>query len=303
MRIATSVVSNMMTNSMGNSYEKYMDVINKITSNKNFTSVSENPTDASKVLKLNDQLAQMNQYQSNIEAATNEMNYTYDTLGAVIDEITEIKGLIIEASNASTTPDSAKAINVEIKQRVASIVDKMNTQYLDNYIFSGTYIKEQAYVENPDGTYSYKGSNEEAGARKLTISEDTTLTYNFTGTEIFGKENDVNNFFSQMKELETLLEEDELQYNEIRKKLGVLDNANEKVIQMQGKVSAIVSKLNTTQEINNDTIIKLTENKVEIEEVDITKAATDLANAQQALQASYLIGTNVLGSVSLLDYL
>ena len=45
------------------------------------------------------------------------------------------------------------------------------------------------------------------------------------------------------------------------------------------------------------------EYKADIEEVDITKAATDLANAQTALQASYAIGTTVLGSVSLLDYI
>ena len=59
----------------------------------------------------------------------------------------------------------------------------------------------------------------------------------------------------------------------------------------------------TTQTINEDTKLKLTEDKVNIEEVDITKAATDLANAQTALQASYAIGTRILGSVSLLDYI
>lgn len=303
MRVATSTITNMATNSMGNSYKTYMDILNKITSNKNFTKVSENVVDATKVLKLNDQLAQLDEYQSNIQAAVNEMDLAYNTLGAITDEISKINSLVVEAANVTTTPESAKAIGTEINERVAIIVDKMNTKYMDNYIFSGTYIQEAAYTYDADGNIIYQGSSKDAGDRKLTISQDTTFAYNFTGEEIFGKQDGVNDFFSQMKELNTLLNADTLDYDAIRSKLSVLDDATKGIVQSQGTVSAKVSKLETTQSINEDTILKLTSDKVDLEEVDITKAATDLANAQTALQASYAIGSTILGSVSLLDYL
>lgn len=310
MRVSSSTINSMATNSMSNSYKTYMDIMNKIAANKNFTKVSENVTDATKVLKLNDQIAQMNQYQSNIQAATNEMDLAYDALGSIVDEIGSINALVVEASNASTTPDSAKAIATEIEQRLASIVDKMNTKYLDNHIFAGTYTQEPAYVLD-GGTIKYQGSSEKAGERKLTISQDTTFTYNFTGEEIFGKQDpaDVddygvqNDFFSQMQDLVSELRKDTLDYERIREKLSDLKTATNNVAQVQGDVSAKVAKLDTTKSINEDTLIKLTEDKVDLEEVDITKAATDLANAQTALQASYMIGTTILGSVSLLDYL
>ena len=303
MRIATSTITNSATNSMNNAYKTYLDIINKISSNKNFTKVSENVTDATKVLKLNDELAQMDIYQSNIQAAINEMNLAYDTLGAINDEITEINSLIVEASNATTTPDSAKAIATEIKQRISTITDKMNTKYLDNYIFSGSYTDIMPYTTDADGNIIYQGSSQVAGDRNLTISENTTFTYNFTGEEIFGKQDGVNDFFSQMKELDELLNADSLDYDKIREKLGVLETASNNIIQSQGNVSAKVTKLTATQSVNEGTIVKLTEDKANLEEVDITKAATDLANAQTALQASYAIGTTILGSVSLLDYL
>ena len=310
MRVSSSTINSMATNSMSNSYKTYMDIMNKIAANKNFTKVSENVTDATKVLKLNDQIAQMNQYQSNIQAATNEMDLAYDALGSIIDEIGSINALVVEASNASTTPDSAKAIATEIEQRLASIVDKMNTKYLDNHIFAGTYTQEPAYVLDGD-TIKYQGSSEKAGERKLTISQDTPFTYNFTGEEIFGKQDpaDVddygvqNDFFSQMQDLVSELRKDTLDYERIREKLSDLNTATNNVAQVQGDVSAKVAKLDTTKSINEDALIKLTEDKVDLEEVDITKAATDLANAQTALQASYMIGTTILGSVSLLDYL
>lgn len=311
MRVSTSTITNMATNSMGDSYKAYLDIMNKIASNKNFTKVSENVVDASKVLKINDQLAQMGIYQSNIQAAINEMDLAYDTLGAITDEISAINGLIVEASNATTTPQSAKALAIEIKQRVATIQDKMNVKYLDNYIFAGTFTQEPAYVTDADGNIVYQGSSKNAGDRNLTISENTTFTYNFTGDEIFGNMfvkdelgNDVEtDFFSQMKELDELLNADTLDYDKVRAKLDVLDKSTDRITQSQGMVSSKVAKLDSTKTINEDTILKLTEDKVDLEEVDITKAATELANAQTALQASYAIGTRILGSVSLLDYL
>ncbi|MBR5305037.1 MAG: hypothetical protein IKU37_09455 [Candidatus Gastranaerophilales bacterium] len=311
MRVSTSTITNMATNSMGNSYKTYVDIMNKIASNKNFTKVSENVPDATKVLKLNDQLAQLELYQSNIQAAVNEMDLAYDALGAVTDEISAINALIVQASNATNSPESAKAIAMEIKQRVVTIQDKMNVKYLDNYVFSGTYTKEQPYTVDENGNVTYHGSSQQAGDRNLTISENTTFAYNFTGEEIFGKQDptlvDDNgvqlDFFSQMKHLDELLNADTLEYDKIREKLGVLDKATKNITQSQGLVSAKVAKLDSTKNINEDTILKLTEDKVDLEEVDITKAATDLANAQTALQASYSIGTTILGSVSLLDYI
>ena len=39
MRVSSSTINNLATNSMSNSYKTYMDIMNKIASNKNFTKV------------------------------------------------------------------------------------------------------------------------------------------------------------------------------------------------------------------------------------------------------------------------
>ena len=303
MRIATSTITSMATGSMNGAYNNYADIINKITSGKNFTKVSENPVDATKVLKLNDQLSKLNLYQSNIDAATNEMELAYDTLGDIQDEVTAINSLVVEAANGSTTPESAKAIATEIKQRVATITDKLNTKYMDNYIFSGTYTQTKPYSEDVDGNIIYQGSPTDGGKRNLTISEDTTFTYNVVGEDIMGSNDDLDSFFNQMKELDELLNADDLDYNAIREKLNVLDKTSQNVTQAQGTVSALVTKLDSTKTINDSTIVSLTEDKSDIEDVDIIKAATELANAQNSLQMSYQIGSMVLQGVSLLDYI
>ena len=257
-------------------------------------------------LKVKDQISELEGYQGNVQHAINELNIVYDSLNNVTEEISAINSLVVSASNGSTTPDAAKAYASEIEQRIGTITDLMNVKYLDNYVFSGTYIKETPYTKDEDGNINYNGSSKAAGNRNLMISKDTKYAYNFTGEEIFGEQDGVNDFFAQMKDLVKLLNDEEgtgLDYDAIREKLNILDKTSNNVAQKNGLVSTRVSKLTATQEINADTINNLTEKRANIEEVDIIKAASDLASAQTGLQASYLLGTNVLGGVSLLDYI
>lgn len=306
MHISSQTVSNMMANAMSSAYTNYSDIIQKIASNKNFTKVSDNVGDAINVLKIKNQISELEGYQGNVEHAINEMNLAYDTLSNVTSELSNINGLIVAASTGSTTVDSAKAYASEIKERIATITDLMNTKYLDNYIFAGTFINEMPYTYDEDGNILYNGSSKANGDRNLMISKDTKFSYNLTGEEIFGEQDGVNDFFAQMKELVSLLNcenSEDLDFDKIRSKLSVIEKANNNVAQKNGLISSKVSKLLATQEINSDTISNLTEKRANMEEVDIIKAASDLASANTGLQASYMLGTRILSSVSLLDYL
>ena len=308
MRISSQTANNMATSAMSGAYNKYAAIIAKIASNKNFSKISENVPDAVSLVKVKNQISELEGYQGNVQHAINEMNLVYNTLNSVTDEISAINGLVISASNAPTTPDAAKAYASEIKERVESIRDLMNTQYLDNYIFSGTFVNQPTYTtDEQTGDITYNGSPQNAGSRNLMISADTKFGYNFTGEEIFGEQDGISDFFSQMKELVDKLnsaEEDGIvDFDSIRDKLNILDKASRNIAQTNGMVSAKVSKLTATQEINNDTITNLTEKRTNIEEVDIIKAASDLSAARTGLQASYALGTSVLSSVSLLDYI
>ena len=137
------------------------------------------------------------------------------------------------------------------------------------------------------------------------------MAYNVTGDKIFPKTTVTNadgstsevDFFSQMKELDELLNADTLDYDAIRKKIDVAGNAYDNVTVEIGNFSAKVSKLESAKSLNQSTLTTLAEKKSDIEDIDIVKAATDLKNAQTSLQASYTISNVILGGMSLLDYL
>lgn len=317
MRISTSNVTRLMSSTMGDSYSNYMNVIKKIANNKNFTKLSENPQDGAKVLKYKDKLAQLNEYQSNIKNAVSELSLAYDTLGAVEEEISNIKSLALQGATGSTDKDSASALADEIEQRVQTVKDKMNTKYLDDYIFSGTFTEQIPYKEDTEGNIQYLGSSKLAGERKVSISPDSVVSYNFTGEEILNSKD--GDFFSQMKELVSLLrcekmeddgtgnmvlvEGQNLEYDKIRQKTGILDDVLKNVAKVQGEASAKVTKLSNLQDSNESTILSFEEKRSDLEDVDIITAASELAAAQNSLQASYLMSSQILNSVSLLDYI
>lgn len=311
MRISTSTMTNLVSGTTSGAYEKYYEIMKKFAQGKNFTKASEDIVGASNLLKVNDEISKLTDYQSNIEAASSEMSLAYDTLNSVNDEVDKIKSLILEASNATTTPDSAKAISSEIKERVNSIKGYMNTKYMDNYIFSGNNVQMPTYTTDANGDVIYQGSASGVGDRNLTISEGKTMAYNVTGDKIFPKTTVTNadgstsevDFFSQMKELDELLNADTLDYDAIRKKIDVATSAYDNVTVEIGNFSAKVSKLESAKSLNQSTLTTLAEKKSDIEDIDIVKAATDLKNAQTSLQASYTISNVILGGMSLLDYL
>ncbi len=320
MRISSQTMSSLATGSTSSAYDRYAKILAKITSNKNFTKMSENVPEAKKLIKIKDQLAQMDEYQSNIKAATSEMGLAYDVMGDLTDEVSQINTLVLDAANATTTPTTAKAMATEIKERVSTIVDLMNTKYMNNYIFSGSNVQTPAYsVDDKTGEVIYNGTTKDNGERLLTIAEDTTFKYNITGDKIFdkvtlydktvdntGKEVTVareTDFFTEMQDLDKLLNADTIDQNAIREKLNVIDAVSKNIVRQTGDISAKVAKLDAASSINTTTITNLTEKKTNIEEIDITQAATDLANAQNALQASYILSSTILGGKTLLDYL
>jgi flagellin-like hook-associated protein FlgL len=248
------------------------------------------------------------------------MDLAYDTLDDVSDQVSKINSLVVQAADATTSPESAKAIGAEIKEHVASIVDLMNTKYMGKYIFSGANVQKQAYSMDEDtSAVTYNGSTKETGDRVLTIAEGTAFTYNVTGDKVFNEitlystttdeeGNEVTqttqtDFFTEMQDLYNLLNQDTLDYEAIRKKLDVTNETVKNLTNQIGDISAKVSKLNTAASVNETAIINLQERKSEIEEVDITKAATELSNARNTLQASYTLTSSILSGGSLLDYL
>ena len=114
-RITAQMTSNLMLTNMNKNLSNIYNTYEQITSGKKFTSIGENPSDGTKIMKYNKQLDQLDDWSKNIETAKDELNQSYDTLGLIQENMQRINELAIQAANSYNSQDSMQAIRDELK--------------------------------------------------------------------------------------------------------------------------------------------------------------------------------------------
>jgi flagellar hook-associated protein 3 FlgL len=94
----------------------------------------------------------------------------------------------IQANNQTYGEGSLKALKVEIDEITKTMVDLANTQYNDNYIFSGANTKTLTYTINEKGEIIYNGTPQDNPnyVRQTEVADGVFETINTTGDKVFG---------------------------------------------------------------------------------------------------------------------
>ena len=88
-------------------------------------------------MKLRTDLAEVNQYDRNVNDAISWVETTEGALGNIGDVLHRIRELTVQGASSQFVDDDIKKINEEIKQLKTQLVNIGNTTYAGRYIFSG----------------------------------------------------------------------------------------------------------------------------------------------------------------------
>ncbi len=301
-RITTQMTSNLMLTNMNKNLSNIYSTYEQITSGKKLTSVGQNPSDGTKVMKYNKQLGQLDDWSKNIETAKDELNQSYDTLGLIQENMQRINELTIQAANSYNSQDSMQAIKNEVEQRTRTIVQLANTKYQDKYIFSGSNTDTIPYSLDDDLNITYSGTSQDGNwERNIEISEGVTMPLNINGQEVFGDEN--SGIFATLKELNDALANPDMDIQAISDCLTPIQNGIKEITGAQAVITSRVQRLDATSSINDNVTLGITEMKSNLEDTDMAEAATQLMMYQTALQASLQAGATIMQQASLLNYI
>lgn len=301
-RITTQMTSNLMLTNMNKNLSNIYSTYEQITSGKKLTSVGQDPSDGTKVMKYNKQLGQLDDWSKNIETAKDELNQSYDTLGLIQENMQRINELTIQAANSYNSQDSMQAIKNEVEQRTRTIVQLANTKYQDKYIFSGSNTDTIPYSLDDDLNITYSGTSQDGNwERNIEISEGVTMPLNINGQEVFGDEN--SGIFATLKELNDALANPDMDIQAISDCLTPIQNGIKEITGAQAVITSRVQRLDATSSINDNVTLGITEMKSNLEDTDMAEAATQLMMYQTALQASLQAGATIMQQASLLNYI
>jgi flagellar hook-associated protein 3 len=155
----------------------------QISTGKKVNSPADDPVAAARILKLNQEVAQIDQFQRNVDLAENRLEQEESALSDVTDVIQRVRELTVQAGNASLSVKDRQSVASELRQRLEQVASLSNTRDASGeFIFSGFKGGTQAFTQNVSGSYVYQGDE---GQRSLAVDNGVSVSISDHGKKIF----------------------------------------------------------------------------------------------------------------------
>ncbi len=155
----------------------------QIASNKRVLTPADDPIAATRMLQLNQELAQIEQYNKTLSGLENRLQREEVALDGISELILKAQELITQSGNGGMNKEQRGYIAVELQAIVDNMAQLMNTKDAGGeYIFAGFQGREQPFVQGDDGRYRYVGDE---GQRHIRIAPGTTVAASDSGKQVF----------------------------------------------------------------------------------------------------------------------
>ncbi|MFQ5686228.1 MAG: flagellar hook-associated protein FlgL [Candidatus Scalindua sp.] len=270
----------------------------QISTGKKVNRPSDAPAGARRILNIRSEVFRLDQYASNVQTATQSLNFNSSTLQNTADILVRIQELTMQGINSTTDSTGRKVIATEINQLAESILQDANSTRSGRYIFAGTATKTVPFVatRNSSGDISaitYKGNREKI---EYKIGASATVQVNQTGNEVFVD----NKLFSSIINIRNDFANGTA--TSAQNELNNLDKAHTSVLNSMAKSGGVANTLEITGNRITDTKLTLNEILASTEDADITELVLKLKEQENIYQASLASGS-VIFNTSILDYL
>jgi flagellar hook-associated protein 3 FlgL len=255
------------------------------------------------ILKIRDQISELEDWENNLANAKDQLEMSYDTLTLVEENLQRINDLTVRLANNINSPETNRAIMAEINERAKTLQELANTQYEGDYIFGGSNTKNPPYALAEDMSITYSGSTHDQNWQKLLeVASGEELQTNVLGLDIFG--DSTKGIFKAVKDLNTIAETEPIDVEAV---MSIVEKEIQgsimSITDSMSELGAYSSRADVAQSINEKMTVRLKENKTDLSETDLVQAASDLSLAQTSLKATLQVGAMLLGGASLLDYI
>jgi flagellar hook-associated protein 3 FlgL len=255
-------------------------------------SPSDDPAAAAANVGVQAQLADNDQFTTNVTSVSAGLQMGDSTLTSVVSLLNQAISYGTEGGSSSMSDANRLVLATEIQNVQSELLTLANTMYQGQYLFSGT-SDQQPFTLNADGTVSYVGNE---GVNKVEVSTGDLVQTNLPGDQVFGAGTD--SVFNALSQLSTALQSGQ----DITSAMSSLQAAYQNVTSQQVFYGNTVSQLNNTQTYLNSDKVELSTEQNNLVGVDIDQAVTNMQQAATAREAALTAGGQI-SQISLLNYL
>jgi flagellar hook-associated protein 3 FlgL len=253
---------------------------------------SDNPAAAAANIGVQSELANIDQYTSNITSVSAQLQVGNSTLSSAVNLLNQAITYGTQGGDSNLTQANKDTLATQIQSIQSELVSLANTTYQGQYLFAGT-ANVQPFQTNADGSVSYEGDE---GTNSAEVSPGTEVQTSLPGSQVFGAGS--ANVFTALTQLSTTLQSG----GDVTTAMANLNAALNNVSNQQVFYGNAVSNLQNTQTYLNNDKVELSSQQNNLVGINTDTAISNLEQAETTRQA-VLSAAGQIGQVSLLNYL
>jgi len=183
MRVTTGAVYQRTLAAIQLQQGRLAKVQTQMSSGLRLQSAKDDPAAVSQVLGLQKGLADITQWQTNVNSLSNRLGPEDSALGSVSDSLTKIQSYALQANNATLTSSDRQSLIAEIQQQFDEILNNANLQDgSGRYLFGGTADATTPFVKGAGGSVNYFGNSTLASQ---TVGPNSSIAGTDPGDSVF----------------------------------------------------------------------------------------------------------------------
>jgi flagellar hook-associated protein 3 FlgL len=269
----------------------------QVSSGHRINDLSDDPVGASSVVQQQSAIARIDAYTAASDSASSRLTVADSVLSDLIDTITAAQTTVVGAQGSEVTATQADAAVQQLGALRDAVLSDMNTQVNGTFLFGGTNVLAQPYVQLAGGAVSaYQGN---AATASVGVDASRSVPISFDGGQIL-QGADPADLFSTFASLATAItNRDSVGMSQ---GLAALKRAFDRATVAQTAVGNALNTIDsaTTQRVTarNDAAARLSK----VQDADMASAITEMTSAQNAYSAA-LGAFATVNKLSLMDYL
>jgi flagellar hook-associated protein 3 FlgL len=264
-----------------------------LSSQKRLREASDDPVGAAQAARLRGETKELQAYRDSVTIGTSALGAQDGVLGEGHDILIRAREIAAGLSGGLATPEARQTAAEEVTELEKGLLALGNTTVGGRYVFGGLATTAAPFTTFDTPGFSpataYTGTTTPFSIR---TARDETVRITTSGGDVF------NSSLKAIDDLRQALEAGD----DPTPNLTPLEDAAEDIRQERASVGGRLARLQTrNQEIGNAVLTAKTL-LGKVEDADLTETITQLAQVQNALQATLTAGTSLL-QTSILDYL
>ena len=283
MRISTQHLFETGAAGIGDLQSSLVKTQQQIASGRRILTPSDDPVGAARALEITQSQSLNTQYGVNRTYAKNSLGELEGALSSVTALLQEVKTTVVTAGNGTLGDTERGFMATDLRARFEQLLGLANSRDgVGEYMFSGFKTTTAAFSETAPGVVQYQGDQ---GQRLLQVDSARQMSVNSPGATVFQGEGwDV---FETLNDLIVLLQTPGMPTSaSLAAHDGKLDQAMENVLTVRASVGSRLQELDALDYAGEDRNLQYSQALSELQDLDYTKAITQLSQQQITLEAA-----------------